>query len=231
MRLPSRTQSPTDRAAALVRLMEENAQGDYIGESISQLEHSLQCAHLAAKAGKPRLVGDKSSSPALLCFPAEAPIENLTFAGSSNDTVVAALFHDIGQFLPAALLKGALEDTDVGRPNHASTGSVYLAGLGFPAKVTNIVAQHVASKRYLTATDATYMDQLSDASKKSLRQQGGPMNKSELSTFEEVEGWRECLEVRKWDDQAKLVGIEHETPRAASYEDMIASVLVTGGAL
>ena len=52
MQLPSRAQPPAERAAALVRLMEENAQGDYIGESISQLEHSLQCAHLAAKAGK-----------------------------------------------------------------------------------------------------------------------------------------------------------------------------------
>jgi 2-amino-1-hydroxyethylphosphonate dioxygenase (glycine-forming) len=107
---------------------------------------------------------------------------------------------------------------------------VYLAGLGFPAKVTNIVAQHVASKRYLTATDAAYMDQLSEASKKSLRQQGGPMNESELSAFEKVEGWRECLEVRKWDDQAKLVGIERQTPRTASYKDMIASVLERDGA-
>ena len=32
--------------------MEASAQGDYIGESISQLEHSLQCAHLAMKAGE-----------------------------------------------------------------------------------------------------------------------------------------------------------------------------------
>jgi predicted HD phosphohydrolase len=158
-------------------------------------------------------------------------IQNLTSAGSSNDTVVAALFHDIGQFLPASLLKGVLEETDVGRPNHASTGSVYLAGLGFPVKVTNIVAQHVASKRYLTATDPEYMDQLSEASKKSLIQQGGPMNENELMAFGQMEGWRECLEVRKWDDQAKLVGIEHQTPRAASYQDMIASVLAEDRAI
>jgi len=150
--------------------------------------------------------------------------------GSSNDTVVAALFHDIGQFLPAAVLKGALEDTDVGRPNHASTGSVYLAGLGFPAEVTNIVAQHVASKRYLTATDASYMDALSEASKKSLRQQGGPMNEAERRAFELMEGWKECLEVRKWDDQAKLVGIESQTPRPDSYAEMIATVLEEGQA-
>lgn len=226
MQVPLKTQPPAERANALVRLMEENAQGDYIGESISQLEHSLQCAHLAAKAGKYGLFPGRPSSPRLLsCFLADAGFPKLTSAGSSVDTIVAALFHDIGQFLPAALLKGALEDTDVGRPNHASTGSVYLAGLGFPAKVTNIVAQHVASKRYLTATDTAYMDQLSEASKMSLRQQGGPMGESELRAFEKEEGWRECLEVRKWDDQAKLVGIEHQTPRADSYETMIASVL------
>lgn len=144
---------------------------------------------------------------------------------------MAALFHDIGQFLPASLLKGVLEDTDVGRPNHASTGSVYLAGLGFPVKVINIVAQHVASKRYLTATDPAYMDQLSEASRKSLIQQGGPMNENELLVFEKKEGWRECLEVRKWDDQAKLVGIEHQTPRATSYQGMIARVLAGDGAV
>jgi predicted HD phosphohydrolase len=163
------------------------------------------------------------------CFRHGTCDPNLTFIGSSIHTVVAALFHDIGQFLPAALLKGALEDTEVGRPNHASTGSAYLAGLGFPAKVTNIVAQHVASKRYLTATDLAYMDQLSGASKKSLNQQGGPMSEAELRAFENVDGWRECLVVRKWDDQAKLVGIEHQTPRVDSYEGMIASVLTQGG--
>ncbi len=149
----------------------------------------------------------------------------LTRTASSSDTIVGALLHDIGQFLPAHLLKGALGDTDVGRPNHASTGSIYLAGLGFPAKVTNIVAQHVASKRYLTATDATYMDALSEASKKSLRQQGGPMSEAERGAFEKTEGWRECLKVRKWDDQAKVVGIESETPRPGSYEEMITQVL------
>ena len=52
MQIPSITQSPANRAAALVKLMQESAQDDYIGESISQLEHSLQCAHLAAKAGE-----------------------------------------------------------------------------------------------------------------------------------------------------------------------------------
>lgn len=49
--MPSKSQEPHERAVALLRLLEDNSQGDYIGESISQLEHSLQCAHLAVKAG------------------------------------------------------------------------------------------------------------------------------------------------------------------------------------
>src|SRR5436305_13298724 len=60
---------------------------------------------------------------ALICFAIESMSQNLIFIGSFIHTIVAALFHDIGQFLPAALLRGALEDTEVGRPNHASTGS------------------------------------------------------------------------------------------------------------
>lgn len=35
----------------IIKLLQERGTGDYIGESISQLEHCLQCAHSAAKAG------------------------------------------------------------------------------------------------------------------------------------------------------------------------------------
>jgi hypothetical protein len=75
-----------------------------------------------------------------MAFSPRAPIQHLTAAGSSADTVVAALFHNVGQFLPASLLKGVPKETDIGSLNHASIGSVYLVGLGFPVKVTTIVA-------------------------------------------------------------------------------------------
>lgn len=47
------TQSPASllRADAVLGLLEKHGQGDYIGETISQLEHSLQAAHQAQKAG------------------------------------------------------------------------------------------------------------------------------------------------------------------------------------
>ena len=31
----------------------------------------------------------------------------------------------------------------------------------------------------------------------------------------------EMVSLRKWDDQAKIVGIEGETPRAGTYKEMI----------
>jgi predicted HD phosphohydrolase len=45
-------QSPEKRADVLISALERYGQGDYIGESISQLEHCLQAAHQARKAGK-----------------------------------------------------------------------------------------------------------------------------------------------------------------------------------
>jgi predicted HD phosphohydrolase len=40
------------KAREIIALLQERGNGDYIGERISQLEHCLQCAHLASEAGK-----------------------------------------------------------------------------------------------------------------------------------------------------------------------------------
>ena len=123
------------------------------------------------------------------------------------------------------MLKGSIEETDVGRPNHATTGAAYLSSLGFPTHTTNIVAQHVAAKRYLTSVDRAYLENLSEASKKSLKQQGGPMSEEERREFQQTLGWKECVEVRRWDDMAKVVGIVESTPRAEFYLPIVERVL------
>lgn len=43
---------PRAVAKSLLTVLEKYGQGDYIGESLSQLEHSLQAAHQARQAGK-----------------------------------------------------------------------------------------------------------------------------------------------------------------------------------
>jgi len=43
--------SPDTIAQDLITLLEERGNDDYIGESVSQLEHCLQCAHYGIKFG------------------------------------------------------------------------------------------------------------------------------------------------------------------------------------
>jgi len=76
-------------------------------------------------------------------------------------------------------------------------------------------------KRYLTAVDALYYDELSEASKQSLRFQGGPFEGEALERFEK-DGLRdEMVRLRRWDDGAKIVGVEDVTPRAGRYKEMM----------
>lgn len=118
------------------------------------------------------------------------------------------------------------DETAVGRPNHASSGATYLASLGFPEEVCSVVRQHVNAKKYLCATDSEYYAALSEASKASLRQQGGPMSEREMREWEDsTVGWEDCVRVRRWDDAAKMVGIQGETPRCMSYVEVVADCL------
>jgi predicted HD phosphohydrolase len=44
--------TPLAKAESIVAILEKYGQGDYIGESITQLEHCLQAAHQAQTSGK-----------------------------------------------------------------------------------------------------------------------------------------------------------------------------------
>lgn len=52
MESPSSTTTSSAKAESLIGALEQYGQGDYIGESISQLEHCLQAAHQARKSGR-----------------------------------------------------------------------------------------------------------------------------------------------------------------------------------
>lgn len=157
--------SPQQTAYSLVHILNTQGQGDYIhvGEPISQLAHSLQAAHQA--------LTNKAD----------------------EEIVIAALLHDVGQFLPASEVRSMVhevhamtsdEDKDsVGRVGHEKIGEAYLLRLGFPQKVASLVGSHAAAKRYLRATDPAYHDTLSEASKRSLMFHGVPMQGGELKEW------------------------------------------------
>jgi gamma-butyrobetaine dioxygenase len=127
--------------------------------------------------------------------------------------VVAALLHDIGHLL-----------ADAPDAAHEEIGHAYVAKF-FPNSVSEPVRLHVAAKRYLCATDSSYLAQLSPASADSLRVQGGPMCDVELDSFEDEPFFTEAVALRHWDDLAKIEKLE--VPGLDSYRNAMAAMLKT----
>jgi len=130
----------------IIKLLEERGIGDYIGESISQLEHCLQCAHFAVQAGQ------LSLRITFYYFYLECVCQSDNYgpSGSPDEMVIAALLHDIGQLLPedqTSKLEISINDTSVGRTGHEKIGEEYLRRLGFAESVNRLVGSHVAAKR------------------------------------------------------------------------------------
>ncbi len=123
-------------------------------------------------------------------------------AGGGDEEIIAALLHDIGHIWPD---DGSVV-TGVGVVEHDRIGSEVLLGLGFSEGVAQIVAGHVAAKRYLVANDEEYASKLSEVSVESLRLQGGPMSAEESVLFSQAPWSTEKIRVRVWDDQAKTPG-------------------------
>ena len=100
-------------------------------------------------------------------------------AGYAPETVASALLHDIGHLLHGFGEDIAERGVDT---DHERLGAAYLDDLFGPA-VIEPLRLHVAAKRYLCATDSRYRRRLSDASRRSLHLQGGPMSAAEAAAF------------------------------------------------
>jgi len=117
------------------------------------------------------------------------------------DITIGALLHDIGHLLKHTMRTEPM--ANFGVVNHEGIGAAYLKERGFPEKVCAIVANHVAAKRYLVATDELYAMKLSPASKETLKWQGGPMDDDEVTAFKQQPFFNDIIKVRLWDEQAK----------------------------
>ena len=124
--------------------------------------------------------------------------------GAQPALIAAALLHDIGHMLHD--LPEDVADSGIDT-QHESLGSVWLSQYFGPA-VTEPVRLHVAAKRYLAATEAGYVDRLSDASRLSLRLQGGPMPDAQARAFEAQAFFADAVRLRRWDEEGKIVGYE-----------------------
>lgn len=139
--------------------------------------------------------------------------------GAAEPLIVATLLHDIGHMLHD--LPEDIADTGVDT-QHESLGSAWLSQ-HFGSEVSEPVRLHVAAKRYLSASEPGYFDILSEASKLSLRLQGGPMDADEQARFGAERFYKDAVALRRWDDEGKILGLK--TPDLAYFEPMIARCL------
>jgi putative nucleotidyltransferase with HDIG domain len=110
----------------IFQLYNKYGNAGYIGESVSQVEHALQCARLAE------------------------------FDGFDHHVILASLFHDLGHLLTEVLTDSgeALEQmiydgVNYGVVKHEKLGADFLRKLGVPEKICFLVENHIAAKRYL----------------------------------------------------------------------------------
>jgi putative nucleotidyltransferase with HDIG domain len=139
--VPSADEDARTSVREVLSLIEKQGQGDYIGEAVSQAQHSLQAATLAQNAG------------------------------ADDETVIGALLHDVGRFIPAAEKMESMTATDgtyVGKASHEILGEHFLRHLGFSEKICQVVGAHVMAKRYLCAVEKGYWESLSRSSKQTL---------------------------------------------------------------
>ena len=139
---------------------------------------------------------------------------------ASSTVITGALLHDIGHFvLDEHNADIAFLDIDL---NHEEVGAEYMSPF-FPESVITPIRLHVPAKRYLCTVDESYHDGLSDASKKSLKVQGGIMSDAEKAAFEEIPHYEDALTLRRWDDLAKVKGLE--TQGLETYRDIVQQCL------
>lgn len=145
--LPSAATHVEETINQLFEFIQLQGNTDYIGERVSQLQHSLQCAYLATQS---------------------------KLHAHDHEVILGALLHDVGRFIPASQNMPKMiapDGTYVGRSSHEILGERYLRQLGFSDKVSQLVGAHVVAKRYLTATEPGYYEALSKTSKRTLQYQ------------------------------------------------------------
>lgn len=175
------------------RLYRKHGQNDYIGESVSITNHSIQAAMMAQTEGQ------------------------------DEEVIVAALFHDIGHLVGMASKLPQMDKW--GTVDHDAVGGRFLRDEGFPSRVCRLVENHVMAKRYLVTTDADYYQSLSEASRQTLKFQGGKLTRDELIAYEADPLRKLYVKFRQWEEQAKDEIPESQLPDIDSFRPMVRRVL------
>ena len=141
-------------------------------------------------------------------------------AGESPEIVASCLLHDYGHLLHD--LGEDIADHGVDT-RHEQVGANRLAK-SFGDAVVEPIRMHADSKRYLCWKDANYFDGLSEASRKSLALQGGPMTADEGRAFEQHPHFERAIRVRRYDDRGKSPDMA--TPDLEAFRFVLESLVI-----
>ena len=184
----------TDR---LLGAMATSAARRYGPERVSELAHALQCAELARGAG------------------------------ADDELILACLLHDVGRFpVDQALIFDRVDGARAGGHGHQRARGHHEVGADLIApyvseRVAWLVRIHADAKRYLCSTAPGYHATLSPASQHTMTLQGGLMSSDEVARHAAHPWLGDALRLRRWDDQAKVVG--KETAPLAAWEPLLRS--------
>ena len=145
-------------------------------------------------------------------------------AGAKAELITACLLHDVGHLANDLGATPTLRGAD---DKHQYHGARVLKA-AFSEAVRIPVLLHVDAKRYLCATECDYWESLSEDSKRSLALQGGTFSCEEAQKFIAQPYAQEAVQLRRWDDLAKVAGIA--TPDLAHYLAIASSCAVSSPA-
>ena len=140
-------------------------------------------------------------------------------AKSSSSLICSCLLHDYGHFIledPDKLVRKKIDG------KHEDIGYEYLKKF-FKKDVVEPIKYHVLAKRYL-AKEKKYFNSLSEASKISLKLQGGVLNKKESKEFEKKDFFKQTIKLRKFDEVAKRTDMKMKS--IIEYKNLLGSHLL-----
>ena len=137
----------------------------------------------------------------------------------SSDLICSSLLHDYGHFViknPNQLVASQIDG------NHEIIGANYLKTF-FSNKIIEPILLHVDAKKYL-ARDKEYFKSLSEASKVSLKLQGGIMSDYEAKQFEQNKNYKNAIKLRRFDEGAKKQNIKIK--KIEDYKKLLISKII-----
>ena len=137
----------------------------------------------------------------------------------NGNLICSCLLHDYGHFIiedPDSLVKNNQDG------EHENIGYEYLKKF-FNTEIVEPIKYHVLAKRYL-ARDNKYLSHLSEASKISLKLQGGVLSDKESEEFKKKKYFKNSVLVRKFDEAAKQTNIKMKS--IDSYKSLLKSKLI-----